>query len=378
MKRVVTILAALGAVYAPTESVAAPPSEPIDAIVCRGTSGEGFSYEWGGECWCNSGCDPDLASCSPGVCTPNPGSTGCPDCTHSGTYGADCSGFVSKAWQVPDPYAINACDVARYTASSFTTNHSYWNVVSMNALQPADAVASSSHVILVIGYEDSFGEHEVVEAKGCVYGIVRQSRTFASTYSGARRINLEQCVCNDGDSETEGCGDCGTRQRTCQADCLWSPWSACDGPDPTGAEASCAVSGAEGVCAVGRRLCVAGWLTCQGGSATTEVCDGLDNDCDGVVDNGTPETLGEGYACTNSCGQGVSMCLEGGVRCVTPGTTWPDETCDDATPPDDNPGSGMGFGGCDCRAAAGARALPVVGLLVLLFLLGWRRRRSAR
>ncbi len=368
LSAILTVLLALGA---SNVSLAEPPSEPSQSIVCRGTSAEGFSYEWGGECWCGTGCSPDLTSCSPGVCTPNAGSTGCPDCTHSGTYGADCSGFVSKAWQVPNPYPVDACDVSRYTASSFTSNHTYWNVVSMNSLQPADAVASQTHVILVIGYEDSFGEHEVVEAKGCVYGIVRQSRTFSSSYSGARRINLSDCVCNDGDAETEDCGDCGTRQRTCENDCLWSAWSACEGPDPTGSDASCDVTGGQGVCATGQRLCVAGWLTCQAGMATTEICDGLDNDCDGEVDNGTPASLGEGYVCTNDCGTGVSQCAGGELVCVTPGST----TCDGTDPdPDPDPDDGMGVGGCGGCQASGAGSLPVLGVLLALLLLGWRRR----
>jgi MYXO-CTERM domain-containing protein len=364
MRGLGAILAALMALGVSSESLAAPPAEPAEAIVCRGTAGEGFSYEWGGECWCNTGCTPDLTNCSPGVCTPNPGSTGCPDCTHSGTYGADCSGFVSKAWQVPDPYALDACDVARYVASSFTSDHNYWDVVPMTSLQPADAVASSSHVILVIDYEDPFGEHEVVEAKGCVYGIVRQSRTFSSSYSGARRINLTDCVCGDGEQDTESCGDCGTRQRTCENDCIWSPWSPCEGPDPTGAEAACTPDGGEGECAIGQRLCVAGWLTCQAASATTEICDGLDNDCDGLVDNGTPGSLGEGYPCTTSCGAGVSQCIDGAVRCVG------SDTCD-ATDPDGG-GDGSGFGGCDCRTQAGPGSLPIVTFLVLF--LAWRRR----
>ena len=357
----------------------APPEEAKEAIVCRGTSGEGFSYDWGGECWCADGCEPDLDNCAPGQCTPNQGSSGCPDCTHTGTYGADCSGFVSKAWQVPDPYPLNACDVPRYTASMFTSNHSYWNVVSMNSLQPGDAVATSAHVILIIGYEDAFGEHEVVEAKGCVYGIVRQSRTFSSSYSGARRINLIECVCNEGEQETEDCGDCGTRSRVCEEDCFWSGWSPCEGPDPTGEEGSCSVEGGVGVCATGRRLCVAGWYTCQANMPTTEVCDGRDNDCDGEVDNGTTENLGEGYSCTNNCGEGVTECIEGAVRCVTPGTEWPDESCGDIDPEDDagaepsDPTKAKG--GCGCRTHHGSQKFPLILLLLSLCISLFRRRR---
>jgi hypothetical protein len=323
----ITVLSALAATLLPSPARAAPPWEPVDAILCRGASAEGFSYEWGGECWCRNGCAPDLTSCDPGVCTPDPGYSGCPNCSHSGTYGADCSGFVSKAWQVPDPYATDACDVSRYVASSFTADHTYWNVVPMTGLQPGDAVASSSHVILVIGHQDAFGDHEVVEAKGCTYGIVRQSRSFSSSYSGARRVNLSECVCSAGDQETRDCGDCGTQQRSCEGDCRWSAWTACEGPDPTGAQAQCDGEGL-GECAHGTRLCVAGWLTCQAPSPSTEVCDGRDNDCDGEVDNGTPQTLGEGLPCDNSCGSGTSRCVDGRVRCVAEGHHWPDEVCD--------------------------------------------------
>jgi len=354
----------------------APPSEPPDAIVCRGLSAVGFSYWWGGECWCSNGCAPDLVGCAPGVCTPNAGSTGCPDCTHTGTYGADCSGFVSRAWQVPDPLATNACNTARYVASSFTADHEYWNVVPMNDLRPADAVASDSHVILVIGYEDAFGEHDCVEAKGCSYGIVRNSRTFSSVYSGARRINLTTCECDEGNSESENCGDCGTRTRSCTG-CMWTGWSACDGPDPEGEAADCTVGeGALGVCAQGRQLCVAGWITCSPNSPGTEVCDGQDNDCDGLVDNGTAVTLGEGYACVNRCGEGVSACLDGAVRCVTPGTTWPDDTCNADDPGD--PGDTTADDGCSCTVGGRQNPGGLPLLLPLLFTFVLIRRRRAR
>ena len=354
----------------------APPAEPPDAIVCRGLSAVGFSYWWGGECWCSNGCAPDLVGCAPGVCTPNAGSTGCPDCTHTGTYGADCSGFVSRAWQVPDPLATNACNTARYVASDFTADHAYWSVVPMNDLRPADAVASDSHVILVIGAVDAYGENDCVEAKGCSYGIVRNSRTFSSVYSGARRISLTTCECDEGGLETESCGDCGTRSRSCTG-CIWTGWSDCDGPDPTGVDASCTVGeGAVGVCAQGRSLCVAGWLTCSPNTPGTEVCDGEDNDCDGTVDNGTPVTLGEGYACVNRCGAGVSDCIDGAVRCVTPGTTWPDDTCNSDDPGD--PGDTTAGDGCSCVAGEGGRGPRLPLLPAGLFMLVLLRRRWNR
>jgi hypothetical protein len=366
MSRRTLTFALLGLLGSAPVAWAAPPEEPVQNLLCRGTSAEGFSYWWGGECWCAAGCTPDLASCAPGACTANAGSTGCPDCTHTGTYGADCSGFVSKAWQVPDPHAVDACHVDRYVASSFTADHAYWDVVSMDSLQPGDAVASDSHVILVIGYEDNAGEHEVVEAKGCSYGIVRQSRTFASQYSGARRISLTQCTCEAGDEESRACGDCGTEARTCADGCSWSAWSACAGSDPTG-DTTCAVDGGEGACAQGQRRCVAGWLTCQPQDATTEVCDGVDNDCDGIVDNGTAATLGEGYACQVGCADGVSQCVSGAVQCVVDGPT----TCD-ATPDDPD---GRGTGGCACTSGSSAGALCFLGMLLLL---GWIRRRATR
>jgi hypothetical protein len=370
MKRLTLLTAAVATLVVSSTGLAAPPSETAEEIVCRGTSGEGFSYEWGGECWCGNACKPDLSTCAAGTCTPT-SPTGCPDCTHSGTYGADCSGFVSKSWQVPEPHPVDACNVPRFLASDFTTAGDFWTQVPMSTLQPADAVASSTHAILVIGAKDASGEHEVVEAKGCVYGIVRHSRTFSTSYSGARRTNITSCVCQSGD-ETQDCGDCGKQKRTCDG-CVWSAWSACEGADPSGTGATCKVDGVQGACATGQKLCVAGWLTCISPSATTEVCDGQDNDCDGVVDNGTKESLGEGYACKAECGAGTSKCVGGKVQCVPAGAT----SCDGGSgTTHTNPvgaNSGDSGGGCSCGMRAEAGTGSIAALLALLSVLARRR-----
>lgn len=388
MRTATLLLPALLALAAASAVRADPPVETPDDIVCRGFSAVGFSYAWGGECWCRDGCNPDLASCSPGTCTVNPGATGCPDCTHSGRYGADCSGFVTKAWQVPDPVAVEACDVFRYVAESFTSDSPYWDPVSMSSLQPADAAATSSHVVLIVGGRDAAGAWDIVEARGCVYGIVHRYRSL-SGFVGARRINLTSCVCSAGDTQTEACGDCGTRRRDCADGCRWSAWSDCDGPDPTGPDAACTVAGAVGECAVGRRACVAGWLTCHAPSAATEICDGLDNDCDGTTDNGTPASLGEGYPCAAATGEpGLSACIDGALVCVPNGVT-DGGTTGDGGPDDgdlrdgDNPRDGgpdviyvyLEGDGCGCRAAAGPTGIAALPLLALLAGLARRRRR---
>ena len=333
---------------------AAPPAEPVSAILCRAYAGLDFSYAWGGECWQAIGCAPDYSG-GVGLCDGCSDGDGCADCTtssgccvsgvscqHSGTWGADCSGFVSKAWQVPDPHPVEACGVDRYTAGAFTTDHTYWDNVAVSALVPGDAAATSAHVILVVGPKDSYGEYDVMEAAGCTPGIIRHQRAISTSMTGARRVNILQCVCESGQTESQACGDCGTQSRSCSDGCLFTDWSPCEGPDPSGEDALCQAEGL-GVCAEGHRRCVAGWLTCEPNRPSIEVCDGLDNDCDGEIDNGTPDALGEGLPCLTPCGEGASQCVDGQVVCVES----EDATgCDPVEPVIPSPKSG----GCSCQA----------------------------
>jgi len=95
-----------------------------------------------------------------------------------------------------------------------------------------------------------------------------------------------------------------------------------------------------GACEVTVDNCVNGqWQNCDPGSGSDEVCDGIDNDCDSVVDEGLGTiTCGEG-ACENT----VQACADGQAQECEPGTPSP-EVCYDLV---DNDCDGEIDEGCD-------------------------------
>ncbi|MFK7991029.1 MAG: MopE-related protein [Sandaracinaceae bacterium] len=102
----------------------------------------------------------------------------------------------------------------------------------------------------------------------------------------------------------------------------------CDGDiDEMNPEGGAACGDATGACMPGTLLCTAGALVCDGAvGPTAEVCNGIDDDCDGVMDDGIPV----GAACGTDVGEcvpGVNLCREGGLVCE--GAIAPeDEVCD--------------------------------------------------
>lgn len=88
-------------------------------------------------------------------------------------------------------------------------------------------------------------------------------------------------------------------------------------------------TGLNGVCAAGTKVCTGGTISCsQTTQSSPEVCDGLDNDCNGAVDNGNP---GGGVMCSTGqlgvCGPGTTSCTNGAVVCNQNTQSSP-EVCD--------------------------------------------------
>lgn len=151
-----------------------------DNAFARAKAAVGFSYYWGGGAWLAAG----PTSSTKGSC-----SGSCPSCSHSGKYGADCSGLVAKAWQ----FGTKALDVNShpYSTASFVNDAAgKWSTVSRGSLRKGDAMVYNSgghgHIVL---YEkgDSWGTPTVVECRGCSYGCVYNARSFTSSYHGIRR-----------------------------------------------------------------------------------------------------------------------------------------------------------------------------------------------
>jgi hypothetical protein len=174
------VVVALVALAAPAHT--APAAMTRDEIIGLARSGVGYSYWWGHGRWRSDGAQ--HGSCS--------GS--CPGCSHSGSYGADCSGFVAKTWQVPSPSPVTT-DAHPYSTREFRYNTTHWTRIARDSAKKADAFVyrndanTGGHIVL---YEsgDAWGQIWAYEAKGCSYGIKHNLRSLSSAYVGIRRNNL--------------------------------------------------------------------------------------------------------------------------------------------------------------------------------------------
>ncbi|MDP2272860.1 MAG: SH3 domain-containing protein [Archangium sp.] len=158
-----------------------PSTTGRDGAILRAKGGVGFSYWWGHGRWINGG----ATSSNKGACTGS-----CPSCSHSGSYGADCSGYVAKAWQIPSTNTDVSVDSHPYGTIHFIGSNSQWSTVSRANAAKGDAFVyntnGAGHILL---YEsgDAWGSLWAYEARGCSYGIVHNLRSVTSAFKVIRR-----------------------------------------------------------------------------------------------------------------------------------------------------------------------------------------------
>ncbi|MFH1532425.1 MAG: MopE-related protein [Pseudomonadota bacterium] len=195
------------------------------------------------------------------------------------------------------------------------------------------------------------------------------------------------CACVPGTSRPcgPGLGECISGTQVCGSGGTWGPCQGGQGPelelcdgldndcdgeaDPgcscaAGSEDACGLS--EGECQPGSRSCVDGvWGSCaemEGPDA--ELCDGLDNNCDGAIDEAFPDLS---TSCTAGMGvcetEDVLVCAEDGlgVVCGAPPAEPGEETCNGLD--DDCDGATDEDGVCwECESGAVEFCVPEPGV----------------
>jgi hypothetical protein len=150
-----------------------------DSVIAIAKAGVGFSYYWGGG---------RFATGAPhGACYGS-----CPSCTHSGSYGADCSGYVAKAWLLPEALPMDA-NRHPFSTADFHGGSQHWSGITRGSVQRGDALVYRSggagHIAI---YEkgDAWGSMWLYEARGCSYGVVHNLRSLSSSYKAIKRDGL--------------------------------------------------------------------------------------------------------------------------------------------------------------------------------------------
>lgn len=171
----------LNLVSSPNPNPNPTPTGVRDEAIARAKGAVGFSYWWGHGRWIPNG----VTSSNSGTCTGS-----CPNCSHGGSYGADCSGLAAKVWNVPSSNNVMTTDSHPYGTIHFVGSNSQWSTISRSNVQKGDALVyntnGAGHIFI---YEsgDGWGSMWAYEAKGCAFGIVHNLRTATSAFKAIKR-----------------------------------------------------------------------------------------------------------------------------------------------------------------------------------------------
>jgi hypothetical protein len=164
--------------------------------------------------------------------------------------------------------------------------------------------------------------------------VGRCARTDPMMACSAANTTCQIASCNMGFVDVDGRPENG-----CEYECTSTGAEVCDGRDNDcdgmidegnpGAGMACGSS--TGTCRQGVTACVMGRIVCMGETGpSTELCDGQDNDCDGMTDEDLSGDMRIGGVCgtgVGECRPGRNGCMGGAIVCMGAVTPQP-ERCD--------------------------------------------------
>ena len=157
--------------------------------------------------------------------------------------------------------------------------------------------------------------------------IAEVSFQTSGPYGATSPLEFNRAVLNSGSPTT--CPDGGSFG-VCGPELCDGIDNDCNGTVDDGIAPVATTCGAGACASTGSRTCQGGQLvdSCVAGTPTTEICDGIDNDCNGQVDENNP---GGGGTCATGlpgvCSTGTTTCQGGSLICLQ-NTEASEEICD--------------------------------------------------